>query len=48
MEHILFIKERFHVGVINNAETAYYLPHDDGCLDYLMFQTKKHRKQEEL
>ena len=88
MEHILFIKERFHVGGINNAENlqdamcpeemtrvciglaeaenerdmlrlleehrkelltrihGYQKALD--CLDYLMFQTKKHRKQEEL
>jgi len=31
MEHILFIKERFHVGGVNHAETIYYLSHDDGC-----------------
>jgi hypothetical protein len=31
VEHILFIKERFHVGGVNHAETIYYLSHDDGC-----------------
>ena len=54
MEHILFIKERFHVLRILEEHRKELLTGIHGyqkaldCLDYLVFQIKKHRKQEEL
>jgi hypothetical protein len=44
MEHILFIKERFHVGGINNAEPVHMLLKDiqkfeDGAV-WLRYEVK--------